>query len=74
MQNSPDYLSHLVTNRDMHCYKNVSNHWSDQEDEPNFAFMSIDVKPKCLYYGMDVHVNMEGLVATMVVMAGSWWS
>ena len=26
MQNSPDYLSHLVTNRDMHCYKNVSNH------------------------------------------------
>ena len=35
--------------------------------------MSIDVKLKCLYYGMDVHVDMEGLAATMVVMAGSWW-
>ena len=35
--------------------------------------MSIDVKLKCLYYRMDVHVDMEGLAATMVVMAGSRW-
>ena len=36
--------------------------------------MSIDVKLKGLYYGMDVHIDMEGLVAMMVVMAGSRWS